>query len=186
MYIGEQHLVVTQILLLMIAKYRFLNHYFFSIVIINSVSSIPYYRFIMLTMLPNNSVKVHMKAVGRLLLVYETCLIFSTMLSKMGVAHRITHILPCFLQCKIIFKDVLKRIHSLENILANAFIFNHTAFLKFRIADHHQRSSIVPLAFFTCVLIRLPLMSEHISHILFHCCCTALLAAGTRSQRIHP
>lgn len=109
----------------------------------------------------------YMEAVGRLLLVLETCLIFSTKLSKVGVAHCITHILPCFLQCKIIFKDVLKRIHTLEDILANAFIFNHIAFLKFCITDHHQRSSIVPLAFYTSIMVRLPLMSENISQILF-------------------
>lgn len=111
LYIGGQHLVVTQILLLTIAKYRFLNCYFFTIVIINSVSSIPYYRFMTLTMLLNNSIEEHMKAAGRLLPVCETCLIFSTMPSKMDVAHCIAHTLPCFLQCKIIFKDVLKRIH---------------------------------------------------------------------------
>lgn len=90
-----------------------------------------------------------MRAVGRLLLVCKTCLIFSIMPSKIDVAHCITHILSCFLQCRLVFKDGLKTVHSLENMLVNAFIFDHIAFSKFCIADHHQKSLIVSLAFFT-------------------------------------
>ena len=62
----------------------------------------------------------------------------------MGITPCITHILPCFLKCKITLKDVLKRINSLEKMLANAFIFNHPAFVSQTITNDHL---LFPLLF---------------------------------------
>lgn len=61
----------------------------------------------------------------------------------MDVAHCITRIMPFFLQCKIIFRDTLKRLHGLENILANAFVFSHTTFVLQTVTEGHPLFSLL-------------------------------------------
>lgn len=61
----------------------------------------------------------------------------------MDVAHCITYITQCFLQCKIIFKGILKRLHSLGDVVANAFIFNHTTFVLQTVTKGHPLFSLL-------------------------------------------